>query len=102
MSEAIAYTVTATFTDCKVAEEWVAWLQGGHIEEVIKGGAISAEIVRFDGDDCRYEVRYHFASREAFGAYEQLHAPRLRAEGLAKFPTSRGITYARSTGSVLE
>ena len=45
MSERIAYTVSASFTDCKTAEEWVAWLHGGHIEEVIRGGASDAEIV---------------------------------------------------------
>ena len=101
MSETIAYTVQATFTDCKVADEWIGWLENGHLAEVIKGGATDAEIIHFDGDDCRYEVRYHFPSRESFRAYETNHAPRLRADGLAKFPTSRGITYARSTGVVI-
>jgi hypothetical protein len=101
MSEPIVYTVSATFTDRKVAEEWIAWLTGGHIEQVIKGGATDAQIVRMDGDDCRYEIRYHFPSRDAFRAYETNHAPRLRAEGLEKFPASRGITYARSTGVVI-
>jgi hypothetical protein len=102
MSERIAYTMSAAFTDVRVAKEWIAWLQGGHIDEVIRGGASDAELVEMDGDDRRYEVRYHFPSRDAFRAYEQDHAPRLRAEGLAKFPTSRGITYARSTGIILE
>jgi len=101
MSERIAYTVSATFTESKVADEWIAWLTNGHIEEVRKGGATDAEILRIDGDDCRYEIRYHFPSREAFRAYEANHAPRLRVEGLEKFPTSRGITYARSTGVVI-
>lgn len=101
MSEQIAYTVRATFTDPEVADEWVAWLTGGHIEEVIKGGATDAQIIQLDGDDYQYEVRYRFPSREAFRAYEQNHAPRLRAEGLEKFPTSRGITYARSTGEII-
>lgn len=101
MSQVIAYTVSATFTDCKVAHEWVAWLTGGHIADVLKGGAVSAEIIRIDGDECRYEIRYQFPSRESFRAYETNHAPRLRAEGLAKFPTSRGISYARSTGVVI-
>jgi hypothetical protein len=100
MSQSIAYTVSATFTDCQLADEWIAWLTGGHIEEVLKGGATDAEILRMDGDDCRYEIRYHFPSREVFRAYEKNHAPRLRAEGLEKFPASRGITYARSTAAV--
>ena len=101
MSETIAYTVSATFTDCEVADEWLGWLNSGHIADVLRGGATDAEIIHMDGDDCRYEIRYRFPSREAFGAYEQNHAPRLRAEGLEKFPTSRGITYARTTGAVI-
>ena len=101
MSEPIAYTVRATFSDPEVADEWVAWLTGGHIEEVIKGGAIGAEIIQLDGDEYQYEVRYHFPSREAFQAYERDHAPRLRADGLEKFPTTRGITYARSTAAII-
>jgi hypothetical protein len=101
MREIITYTVSATFTDCKVGDEWIAWLTSGHIEQVLKGGATDAEIIKMDGDDCRYEIRYHFPSRDVFGAYETNHAPRLRAEGLEKFPSSRGITYARSTGVVI-
>jgi len=101
MSDSIAYTVSATFSSCAVADEWIAWLTGGHIAEVIRGGATDAEIVHLDGDECRYEIRYHFPSRDVFRAYEQNHAPRLRAEGLERFPASRGIVYARTTGTVV-
>jgi hypothetical protein len=106
----IAYTVTAQFNDPKIAEEWIAWLRDGHLAEVIAGGALDATIVRFDADSSdtpgdraavRCEVRYHFASRESFRRYEQDHAPRLRADGLLRFPTHRGITMTRSLGEVV-
>ena len=96
----LAYTVSATFTAPAVAEEWIAWLMDGHVREVIAGGATDAWIVRLDGNERTVEVRYHFPSREAFARYERDHAPRLRAEGLARFPVERGIAYRRSVGVV--
>lgn len=97
----IAYCVTATFADRQVAAEWLAWLQGGHVAEVLAAGACDAEIVALDGPKPAFEVRYHFSSRQAFADYERLHAPRLRAAGLEQFPPERGITYRRSVGSVV-
>lgn len=97
----IVYTVTAAFEDAQVAEEWIAWLRDEHLAEVIAGGALDAEVDCHDSASptCfRCEVRYHFASREAFARYERDHAPRLRAEGLKRFPPERGMTYARSVG----
>lgn len=97
---AFHYCVQATFTDERVANEWLAWLRDGHIADVMRGGALDAEIIKIDGEALTYEVHYHFASREAFAAYERDFAPALRAEGLAKFPTSRGVSYRRATGEV--
>jgi hypothetical protein len=113
----VAYTVTAEFDDVSVAEHWIRWLRDEHLAEVLAGGALDAEVIRFDRDDAgvtrsdpassevaswsvRCEVRYHFASRAAFGDYERDHAPALRAKGLARFPTTRGIRYQRSLGEV--
>jgi hypothetical protein len=101
----LAYTVSATFTDPRVADEWVEWLRDGHVAEVLAGGAIGAQIVDLDAgpDGSRtLEVRYHFPSRESFERYERDHAPRLRADGLARFPAERGVTYRRSVGTVIE
>ena len=96
----ITYTITASFEDAAVAEEWLRWLEGGHIAAVLAAGASDAEVVELDGPNRRIEVRYHFPSREIFTRYEQQDAPRLRAEGLQRFPPERGIVYARSTGAV--
>ncbi|MCI0631215.1 MAG: DUF4286 family protein [Phycisphaerales bacterium] len=98
-----AYTIACTFETRTVSEEWIEWLRKEHLAQVLAAGALDAELIRFDSDErssivC--EVRYHFRSREAFKAYECEHAPHLRAEGLARFPASRGITYHRTLGEV--
>ena len=98
--EPITYTVTATFQDPELAREWLRWLQDGHIAEVLAGGAADAEIIALDGPGCSFEVRYHFPSRAAFTGYERDHAPRLRAEGLKRFPVEKGVAYQRSVGVV--
>jgi isopentenyldiphosphate isomerase len=96
------YSVAATFTDRAVADEWLAWLNGGHIADCLAaGGALDAEIIAVEGAALTYEVRYRYPSRHAFTVYERDHAPRLRAEGLRLFPVARGITYRRDTGLTL-
>ena len=92
-----SYTVRCTFTDPTVVQSWLKWLLDEHIQDVIDAGALSGEIFRMD-DSETYEIRYRFASKEAFTVYENDHAPRLRAEGLAKFPLELGLEYSRSTG----
>jgi len=96
-----AYTVRCAFTDPQVAEEWLAWMRDEHFADVIAAGAQRAELVRLDGDPITCECRYRFADRPAFERYEREQAPRLRAEGLERFPLDRGLTYSRSTGEVV-
>jgi hypothetical protein len=99
---AVAYTVAATFADAAVAQEWLRWLEGGHLADVLGGGAIDAEVVELDAPGGRsFEVRYHFPSPVAFAGYERDHAPRLRAEGLKLFPPERGVSYRRAVGTVI-
>lgn len=101
----IAYTVTATLPDAPTAQQYVAWLQDGHIDAVIAGGAHSATLVLLDpespGVPIRVEVRYIFSTREVFDRYLQHHAPTLRADGLQRFGATPGLTFSRSTGIVL-
>jgi hypothetical protein len=101
MSE-VAYTLVVTFPDAALVESWLRWLRQGHIAAVLAGGAVRAEIVALDGPTPSFEVRYWFPSRAAFQTYERDHAPRLRAEGLLRFPVERGITYRRSVGVVCD
>jgi len=94
-----SYTVTAEFDDAAVASEWVAWLEHGHLAEVLAGGALEASVVRLSA--LKLEARYLFADAAAFAKYEREAAPKLRAEGLAKFPATRGVRMSRSMGEVL-
>ena len=95
------YIVQACFENREVAAEWLDWLRDGHCQEVLDGGATAVEIVDLDSVALTFEVRYEFPDQETFTSYEKVHAPRLREEGLARFPVSRGVRYARSTGTVI-
>ncbi|MFZ9692035.1 MAG: DUF4286 family protein [Phycisphaerales bacterium] len=102
--EATRYTVIASFDDPGVAAEWVAWLRDEHLADVLAAGALDAEVVALEGAAAvpvELEVRYRFADRASLEQYFADHAPRLRAEGLAKFPPERGIRYRRSVGEAV-
>lgn len=103
MQHGFRYTVQCRFSggDRQLADRWLAWLTGSHIQEVVAAGAESAEILRCDGELPHYEIRYSFSSREAFEAYERDHAPRLRADGLQRFPPESGLIYTRTTGQLI-
>lgn len=102
MGETFLYSVRSTFTNAEVRADFIAWLRGGHLADVVKAGAIDAELVEFElptdapaGAIADVETRYHFASRAAFDAYANGPAVPLRAEGMTKFPPSRGIVMTR-------
>ncbi len=99
-----AYTVTGEFDDPTVAGEWVAWLRDGHLADVLAAGAEEAVLVRLEPTaeaQLKFEVRFRFADAAAFARYEKEGAPKLRAEGLAKFPASRGVRMTRTLGEIL-
>ena len=104
MAEAFLYSVRSRFTNAEVREEFLAWLRGGHLADVVRAGALDAEIVEFeaaDGAIGEVETRYHFASRDAFEAYAAGPAVALRAEGAARFPATRGIVMTRGFATSL-
>ena len=95
---AIIYTVTATFPDDALADEWFRWSREGHVAAVLRGGATSAEIVALDmrlvptKSDTSFRPARHSRSMSA-------RAARLRCgRGLRLFPVEKGIHYRRSTG----
>lgn len=99
-----AYTVTADFDSLPVATEWVEWLQHGHLQEVLDAGALEATLVRVEPTPeapLRFEARYLFADAARFASYEKGPAVRLRAEGAARFPPTRGVRLSRRLGEVL-
>ncbi len=104
----IAYTVVCRMTDENKVEEWLNWLKNGHIDDVIAGGATDAQIIRLDPNEHPngqkehiYEVRYHFKSQDIFDSYLANHAPRLREDGLKRFPPENGFEYNRTMGTII-
>lgn len=99
----LVYTVTATRPDETTASEYIVWLKGGHVQAVVAGGAASAHVIRVEepAAPILVEARYLFASTEDYDRYLRDHAPRLRAEGLAKFGPQRGVTFQRRHGRVV-
>ena len=95
------YTVIATLPDAPTAAEYTTWLADGHIQAVLAAGASAAQLVQSEDPPLQVECRYLFPSRDAYDRYIRDAAPRLRAEGLARFPAARGITFQRRVGTVL-
>jgi len=101
MASRILYMVTATLPDAETAREYIAWLEDGHVDQVIEGGAHSGMIVRLEGEPVRVETHYVFATRARFDEYVAKHAPALREDGLKRFPPERSIQFERRIGEIL-
>jgi quinol monooxygenase YgiN len=93
----IVYEVRASVEQA-IAGEYRAWLEP-HIREILAiAGFARAELLVEDGEPgyTVFSVRYHLASREALERYLREHAPRLRADGMARFgerfSTSRRVS----------
>ena len=105
----ILYGVICTLPDEALATEYLAWLEGGHVDAVVKGGAHSAMIVRLErapGDGLaagcvQVMTQYIFSTREQFDQYVAVHAPALRADGLKRFGPERGIRMQRVLGEIV-
>jgi hypothetical protein len=99
----IAYSVVATLPDAGVADEYIRWLTGGHVQQVVSGGAESGLVLRLlePADAIRVETRYLFPSREAYDRYIRDFAPPLREEGLRLFGPDRGVRMERRLAEVL-
>ena len=96
----IAYTVSCRFDDEDIMGDWVEWLDGEHLAEVIQCGALAAEVVAFD-NELRCEVRFKFKNRKVFDEYQREFAPELQRKGLERFPLELGLQYNRSVGFVV-
>ncbi len=99
-SVSLSYTVIACLPDEQMCDEYVRWLVNGHIDAVVAGGAIRAEVVRIVDPlrPFRVESRYEFPDRDAFDHYVQQTAPALRTDGIRRFPPESGVTFERRVG----
>ncbi len=99
----IFYAVTAEMP-AELAPEYLSWLRGGHVEDVIDAGALRGQVVMLEVEEglrsVRIETQYLFANRQSYDAYVEGPAHALRAEGREKFPQERGITFERRIGEV--
>ncbi len=101
MAKRILYSVTATLPDEPTAVEYIAWLEDGHVDQVVEAGAHSGMIIRIEGAPIRVRTQYVFSTRETFDRYVERDAPGLRADGLKRFPPERGITFSRDIGEIV-
>lgn len=92
----IVYSVIATLPDRQTLDDYVDWLQGGHLQGVLAGGAMRAQIHRMIEPTLQVETRYEFSDRQSFDRYEREFAPTLRAEGRKRFGKLPGVSFARS------
>lgn len=98
----IVYEVRASVAP-DTAAAYGDWLRP-HIAEILAiPGFRRAELLTEDDEDGRavFCVRYHLDSRAALETYLRDHAPRLRAEGLARF-ADRFIATRRVSELVAE
>ncbi|MCG8404454.1 MAG: DUF4286 family protein [Phycisphaerales bacterium] len=97
----VFYEVNATILDPKIADAWVSWILDEHIAEVVAAGAVHGRLVGVEGGRTQFSVQYEFANRAALETYLTEHAPRLRDEGVKRFPLTQ-VTYSRRIGQFLE
>ena len=102
----VSYTLQVSFEDADVAEEWIDWMRGGHMQALLDHGADRAELVRWTDLEAaegiiRMTARYRFPDRETFDTYLREYAEVLRSDGMKRFPPSRGIIYTRTVGEIL-
>ncbi len=97
----VSYVVTATLPDEPLTREYIGWLVDGHIQQVMTGGAIRAEVVRMTdpASPLRVQTRYVFETAAALERYIKELAPALRAEGLAKFGAR--VSFVREVGELV-
>ncbi|AWA29444.1 DUF4286 domain-containing protein [Flavobacterium magnum] len=85
----IIYNVTLNL-DESIHEQWLSWMQGKHITEVLATGKFtSARLIRVLVEEemggVTYAVQYTTDSRETLQRYYDEDAPRLREEGQRLF-----------------
>ena len=94
----IHYSVVAVLPDVITHDRYLTWLREGHLQGVLDGGAVSAEILTLDASEIRIQTSYCFSDRDAFDRYEREFAPALRADGLKRFGATPGVRFERSVG----
>jgi Domain of unknown function (DUF4286) len=89
----LSYEVTIRLDDPTLAAALEAYMTGTHVPEVFATGCfLDARFERSAPDT--YRSRYTVASQDVLDGYIADHAPRLRADFVAHFPS--GVTLSRA------
>lgn len=85
----IIYNVTIK-VDHSIAEEWLAWLKGVHIPDIIATGCFThATTLRLletdESDGITYAVQYHAESKALYNRYIKEYSADMRKKGTEKW-----------------
>ena len=85
----ILYNVT-TNVDASIHEEWLEWMLNSHIPDVMTTGMfLEYHILKVMSEDesggHTYSVQYLCSSMEKYQQYEDIFAPALRADFIARY-----------------
>ncbi len=84
----IIYNVTVNVDD-EIREEWVKWMLNIHIPDIFETGLFVdfrfTKVLVEEESGTTYATQYELNDLESFRLYEELYAPKLRAETQSKF-----------------
>ena len=79
----ILYNITTSLEPC-IADEWVAYMTGHHMAEVVATGCfIKSSLLRLlneEDDGITYAAQYYCVSLDQLETYQEVAAPALRQE----------------------
>ncbi|NCX95946.1 MAG: DUF4286 family protein [Chitinophagia bacterium] len=86
----IVYNVTVKVNN-DTAEQWEAWMRQEHIPQILSlnlfnHATLSRLLEQDEADGITYIAQYHCNTLNQYNQYINEHAPKMRAEGVAKFP----------------
>ena len=96
------YNVTVS-VDASVHEEWLEWMLGTHMPEVLATGmfadATLHEVLVDEESGPTYAAQYRFHDLADLQLYQQVHAPGLQEKSAAKFGSKAlGLSHHPSHG----
>jgi hypothetical protein len=85
----ILYNVTVK-VDESIAAQWVQWMQGEHMPELMQTGLfVDSKLFRLldidESDGLTYAAQYFCNSKAEYDKYIDEHAPVMRAKGIERF-----------------
>ena len=85
------YNVTIKVTP-SIAQEWLAWMQYEHMDEVLATGAFDSyalheliDPIQQEDDGITYVAQYFTDTKDRYETYIEQHAPLLREKGFQRF-----------------